>query len=274
MTAQRELAELFLSLHEPGRPLIMPNAWDEGSAKLFESIGFRALATTSSGFAATRGRLDGDISRDEAVDHTAAMSAATDLPVSADLENGFADDPEGVARTIELAIGTGAAGGSIEDSTRDADTPIYEFDLAVARVAAAATAAHSGDASFVLTARAENHLYGRVDLDDTIARLKAFEDAGADVVFAPGWIEPDDVKRIVDAVTVPVSVLVRPGGPTVGELASVGVARISTGGALGFLALGAAGDAARELLEHGTVGFLDRARSGARQARDAFRGSG
>jgi 2-methylisocitrate lyase-like PEP mutase family enzyme len=274
MTTQRELAELFLSLHEPGRPLIMPNAWDEGSAKLFESIGFRALATTSSGFAATRGRLDGDISRDEAVDHTAAMSAATDLPVSADLENGFADDPEGVARTIELAIGAGAAGGSIEDSTRDADAPIYDFDLAVARVAAAAAAAHSGDASFVLTARAENHLYGRVDLDDTIARLKAFEDAGADVVFAPGWIEPDDVKRIVDAVAVPVSVLVRPGGPTVGELASVGVARISTGGALGFLALGAAGDAARELLEHGTVGFLDRARSGARQARDAFRGSG
>jgi 2-methylisocitrate lyase-like PEP mutase family enzyme len=252
----------------------MPNAWDEGSAKLFRSIGFRALATTSSGFAATRGRLDGDISRDESVGHTSAMSAATDLPVSADLENGFADDAEGVARTIELAIEAGAAGGSIEDSTRDADDPIYDFDLAVARVAAAATAAHSGDASFVLTARAENFLYGRVDLDDTIARLKAFENAGADVLFAPGWIQLDDVKRIVDAVAVPVSVLVRPGGPTVGQLASVGVARISTGGALGFLAFGAAGDAARELLEQGTVGFLDRARTGAKQARDAFQGSG
>ena len=186
--------------------------------------------------------------------------------MSADLENGFADDPEGVTRTIELAMQAGAAGGSIEDATRDADTPIYDFDLAVARVAAAATAAHSGDAPFVLTARAENHLYGRVDLDDTIARLKAFENAGADVVFAPGWIELDDVKRIVDAVTVPVSVLVRPGGPTIGELASVGVARISTGGALAFLALGAAGDAAHELLEQGTVGFLDRARTGAKEA--------
>jgi len=269
-----EKAELFRSLHVPGRPLVMPNAWDEGSAKLFASMGFLALATTSSAFAATRGRLDGEMSQAEMLAHVDAMVLATEVPVSADLEHGFAHDPAGVARTIERAMAVGAAGGSIEDSTGDAAAPIFDLDAAVARVAAAAGAAHRDGASFVLTARAENFLYGRADLDDTIARLQAYEQVGADVLFAPGWIELEDVKRIVDAVDAPVNVLLRPGGPSVGELASVGAARISTGGALGFLALGAAADAAQELLEHGTTGFLSDARAGAQRARSAFRTEG
>jgi 2-methylisocitrate lyase-like PEP mutase family enzyme len=250
----------------------MPNAWDVGSARLFASLGFQAVATTSSAFAATQGRLDGGATRDETLSHAEVMVDATALPVSADLEHGFADDPAGVAETIARAVATGLAGGSIEDSTGDPGLPIFDFDLAVARVEAAVRAAHDGSSGihFVLTARAENKLHGRGDLDDTVARLRAFGAAGADVVFAPGWIELDDVKQIVDSVDVPVNVLVRPGGPTVAELASVGVARISTGGALGFLALGAAADAARELLERGTVGFLVPAAAGAQQVRAAF----
>jgi 2-methylisocitrate lyase-like PEP mutase family enzyme len=251
----------------------MPNVWDAGSAKLLASIGCEALATTSSAFAATLGRLDGDVTRDEVLAHCRAIVDATDLPVSADLENGFAATVDEVTRTYELARSTGLAGGSIEDSTGNPDDPIFPFDMAVERVAAAAEAAHTGGdgTQFVLTARAENALYGSPDLDDTIARLQAYRGAGADVVFAPGWIELNDVKAIVDAVDVPVSVLVRPGGPTVPELASVGTARISTGGALGFLALGAAADAARELLENGTVSFLDRARAGAIETRAALK---
>ena len=176
----------FLDLHRPGHPLLLPNPWDAGSARILAALGFQALATTSSGFAATLGRPDGSVTRDEALDHAAAVVAAVDVPVSADLENGFADDPSGVADTVTRARATGLAGCSIEDSTGRDDDPIYHAALAAERVAAAVQAA--GD-DFVITARAENHLHGRDDLADTIARLQSFQDAGAHVLYAPGVID-------------------------------------------------------------------------------------
>lgn len=266
MSTRIEKAQRFAALHQPGTPLVMANVWDAGSAKIAATLGFAALATTSSGFAATLGRLDGSVTREEALAHAAVLVAATDLPVSADLENGFADDPAGVAATIRGAIDAGLAGGSIEDFTGDAADPIYPFDAAVARVAAAAEAAEG----FVLTARCENLLHGRDDLDDTIARLQAYERAGADVLFAPGLRDPADIRRIVGAVGLPVNVLVGPGRPTVAELAELGVARTSVGGAFAFAALGAFVEAATELREHGTYGALSRAGTGGRAAREAF----
>ena len=263
-------AERFLALHHGDAPLLLANAWDAGSARLLASLGFSALATTSSGFAATLGRLDGSVTLDEALEHSAVVASAVDLPVSADLENGFADSPAGVAETIRLAVATGLAGGSIEDFTGRADDPIYEAGLAAERVAAAAEAAHAGG-GFVLTARAENHLHDRSDLDDTIARLQSFQEAGADVVYAPGVYTLEDVRRLVDSVDVPVNVLARPGGPTVAELASVGVARISVGGAFAFAAFGAVVEAARELQDQGTYGFWERAGVGSKAAKSAFR---
>jgi 2-methylisocitrate lyase-like PEP mutase family enzyme len=184
MTSQSEKAARFLELHRPGNPLLLPNPWDQGSARLLASLGFQALATTSSGFAATLGRLDGAVSRDEALAHAAAVVAATELPVSADLENGFADDPAIVALTVVLAVETGLAGCSLEDFTGNEDEPIYDIGLAVERVAAAAEAAHAGPVRLVLTARAENYLYERPDLADTITRLQAYQAAGADVLYA------------------------------------------------------------------------------------------
>ncbi len=270
MTAQAEQSARFLALHRPGEPLLMANVWDVGSAKVVASLGFEALATTSSGFAAALGRLDGSVTREEALAHSAVIVAATDLPVSADLENCFADDPTGVAQTIRGAIDAGLAGGSVEDFTGDQDDPIYPFDDAVARVAAAADAAHDGGVHFVLTARCENLLHGRDDLDDTIARLQAYERAGADVLFAPGLRASEDIKRVLEAVTLPVSVLVGPGRPTVAELASLGVARTSIGGAFAFVALGALVEAATELRDEGTYGSLQRAATGIRAAREAF----
>lgn len=261
----------FLDLHggDDG-PLLLPNPWDAGSARLLESLGFRALATTSSGFAATLGRLDYGVTRDEALGHAAAIVAATGLPVSADLENGFADDPAEVAETVRLARDTGLAGCSIEDATGRDDGPIYCLEHAVARVAAAAEAAHAGGARFVLTARAENHLHGRDDLADTIARLRAYADAGADCVYAPGLRRIEDIREVVAAVDVPVNVLAFPGAPPVAELAEAGVRRVSVGGAFAFTALGAVVEAARELLDDGTYGFLERARTGGRAAHRAF----
>jgi len=267
---QARSAERFLELHRPGRPLLMPNAWDAGSAVLLASLGFEALATTSSGFAATLGRLDGGVTREEAIAHSAALVAATEVPVSADLENGFADDPAGVAETIRLAVAAGLAGCSVEDySGRDED-PIYEPGLATERVAAAVRAAHDGPVRLVLTARAENHIRGRDDLDDTIARLRAYEEAGADVLFAPGLRRIEDIRAVVKAVGAPVSVLALPGAPPVAELAAAGVARVSVGGAFAFAALGAAVEAANELRERGTYGFWERAGEGAKAARRAF----
>jgi 2-methylisocitrate lyase-like PEP mutase family enzyme len=269
---QTEKAERFLALHTAATPLLLPNPWDAGSAKLLTSLGFEALATTSSGFAATLGRLDGSVSRDEALGHAATIVGATDLPVSADFENGFADEPAGVAQTVELAVGSGLAGCSIEDFTGGSDAPFYDAALARDRVAAAAEAAHRGPVHLVLTARAENFVRGRRDLADTIARLQAFQEAGADVLFAPGVTRPEDIRDLVASVDRPVNVLALPGTPSVAELATLGVSRISVGGAFAFAALGAAAEAARELRDEGTYGYWKQARSGSDAARSAFAG--
>jgi 2-methylisocitrate lyase-like PEP mutase family enzyme len=269
---QTDKANRFIELHRRGDPLLMPNAWDLGSAAVLASLGFEALATTSSGHAATLGRRDGAVARDEAVAHASALARGSDLPVSADLENAFADDPAGVAETIGLAVGAGLAGCSVEDYSGGEDARIYDLDLARERVAAAAEAAHAGPVKLVLTARAENLIRGRDDLTDTIARLQSYEEAGADVLFAPGLKTPEDIRRVVESVERPVSVLAVSGAPTVAELASLGVARISVGGAFAFAALAALCDAAEELRTKGTYGYLERSAAGAKAARRAFAG--
>jgi 2-methylisocitrate lyase-like PEP mutase family enzyme len=270
MRAQSEKASVFLGLHHRDEPLLMPNPWDLGSAKLLESLGFAALATTSSGFAATLGRPDGGVSRDEAIAHSAAMAACTELPVSADLENCFADDPSGVAETVRMAVGAGLAGCSIEDFTGRPDDPIYDRSLAVERVAAAAEVAHRGPVHLVLTARAENYLHGRPYLADTIARLQDYAGAGADVVFAPGVRKLDELAELVRAVGKPVNALPNPGIATVADLAAIGVARISVGGAFAWVALNAAARAATELRDHGLFGYLDDAAQGRAAGTAAF----
>jgi 2-methylisocitrate lyase-like PEP mutase family enzyme len=261
-------AASFLALHVPGTPLLMPNAWDLGSAKVLAAAGFHALATTSSAFAATLGRLDGGVTRDEVLAHATAMSAAVSVPVSADFENGFADDPTGVAENVRRATQTGLAGCSIEDYADEIG--IYDRALAVERVAAAAEAAHVGPETLVLTARAENHIRGRDDIADTIARLQAYRAAGADVLFAPGLTKIDDVRAIVSALDAPVNVLAGAATPPVAALADAGVARISVGGSFLWTALGAVLAAARELMEEGTYGYWETARPGLQAARAAF----
>jgi 2-methylisocitrate lyase-like PEP mutase family enzyme len=268
--AQGDKAARFLALHGGRAPLLMPNPWDAGSAKLLASLGFDALATTSSGFAATLGRLDGSVDREEALAHAASIVAATELPVSADLENCFADDPAAVATTVRLALDTGLAGCSVEDFGRRPDAHIYDAGLAAERVAAAAEAAHAGPVHLVLTARAENHIRGHPDLADTIARLQAYQEAGADVLFAPGVIDLDEVRQLVASVDRPVNVLPGPGAPTVAELGEAGVRRISVGGAFAFAALAGVVEAARELRDQGTYGFRERSRVGLTAARQAF----
>jgi 2-methylisocitrate lyase-like PEP mutase family enzyme len=258
----------FLDLHVPGRPLLMPNPWDAGSARVLADLGFAALATTSSGFAATLGRFDMSVSRDEAIAAAGAVAAVVDVPVSADLENGFADDPDGVAETVRRAKAAGLAGCSIEDATGRADDPIYDAGLAAERVAAAVAAAGEG---FVITARAENLLWGRPDLDDTIRRLQLFQEAGAHVLYAPGLAGAGPVRAVVSSVDRPVNVLATAAAPTVPELAELGVARVSVGGAFAFAALGALVEAGRELLDAGTYGFLDRTRRGRAAIETAFR---
>lgn len=272
MAPAGQLSDRFLALHRPGAPLLMPNAWDAGSARVLASLGFEALATTSSGFAATLGRPDGGVTREEALAHATAIAAATELPVSADLENGFGDTPEVVAGTVALARGTGLAGCSIEDWSGAGERRVYDRDLAVARVAAAAEAAHAGPQRLVLTARAENHIRGIDDLDDTIGRLQAYAEAGADVLFAPGLRTLEQIRAVVEAVPRPVNVLMLAGCPPVPELAATGVARVSVGGALAFAALGTAAEAARELREHGTAGYLERTAAGVAAARAALGG--
>ena len=270
MNDRGDAAEKFLELHRGERPLLMPNPWDAGSAKLLESLGFQALATTSSGFAATLGRLDGSVTREEALAHAATLVAATPLPVSADLENGFADEPEGVEQTVRLAIDARLAGCSIEDFTGRADDPFYAPEVAAERIAAAAEAAHGGPGRIVLTARSENYIHGRRDLADTIARLQAFQEAGADVLYAPGVRSTDDIRSIVESVDLPVNVLAVPGAPPVFELAALGVSRVSVGGGFAFVAAGALVAAGRELLENGTYGFWDTAGTGYQATHDAF----
>jgi 2-methylisocitrate lyase-like PEP mutase family enzyme len=270
MTTQAELAQQFLALHHGSEPLLLPNPWDAGSAKLLESIGFAALATTSAGFAGTLGRLDGGITRDEALAHTRTIAAATNLPVSADLENCFAHEPAGVAETIELAIGTGLVGGSVEDYSGNADNSIYDAGLAVERVAAAVEAAHRGPVHFVLTARAENYLRGNRDFDDTLARLLAFQAAGADVLYAPGLNDTDEIRRLVEAVDLPVNVLALPGTVPVAELAAIGVKRVSVGSGFSNVVAGALVDAGRELLDRGTYDYWATGMTGMTAIHQAF----
>jgi 2-methylisocitrate lyase-like PEP mutase family enzyme len=273
VSEQAERAERFLALHQGERPLLLPNPWDRGSARLFVSLGFEALATTSSGSAATLGLLDGAATREQAIACAAAIVEATDLPVSADLENGFADDPAGVAETIRLALAAGLSGASIEDYSGRDEEPIYAIEAAAERVAAAAEVAHGGPVRLVLTARAENHLHGVTDLASTIARLRAYQQAGADVLYAPGVARLEDIRQIVDSVDLPVNVLARPGVPSVAELAEVGVRRISVGGAFAFAGLGAVTEAAQELLQKGTYGYLAQSNVGLKAARVAFSAS-
>ena len=243
-------SQRFLELHRPGQPLLLPNPWDQGSARILASLGFQALATTSSGFAATLGRRDGSVTLDEALLHAEAIVSATDLPVSADLENCFADSADGVAHTVRLAAETGLAGCSIEDFSGSA---LYSRAEATDRVAAAAAAARDG--GLVLTARAENHLRGNPDLADTIARLQAYQEAGAHVLYAPGLTRIGDIRTLVSEVDRPVNVLAMPGAPPVAELAEAGVSRVSVGGAFAVAALSALVSAATELRDQGTYGF-------------------
>ncbi len=253
--AQIDRRERFRALHRQGL-FVMPNAWDIGSARLLASIGFEAIATTSSGHAASLGRADQDVSRDELLSHVEALAAAVDVPLSVDAERCFADEPAGVARTVELIAAAGAAGCSIEDyepSTRSID----DIGVATERVAAASETARKH--GLVLTARAENHLYGVDDLADTIERLLAYRTAGAEVVYAPGLVEPDQIERVVKAVDAPVNVLAMRGCPSVAELEALGVRRVSTGGGLARVAYGALIAAGRELKATGTYGYLDSA---------------
>ncbi len=262
-------ASRFLELHHQERPLLLANAWDVGSAKLLASLGCQALATTSSGYAASLGRLDYGVTRDEALAHAAALVAATDVPVSADLEECFAIDLAGVAETVRRARDAGLAGCSIEDWD-PREQRLYDIGEAAERVAVAAAAAHDGDVRLVLTARAENHLRGNPDVRDTIARLQAYEQAGADVLYAPALDRPEDLRELLAAVELPVNVLARAGTPPLSELAQLGVKRVSVGGGLAFAAYGAAVKVATELLEQGTYGFTELSGAGAKAARAAF----
>jgi 2-methylisocitrate lyase-like PEP mutase family enzyme len=267
-------AARFRELHRPGDPLLMPNPWDIGSAVLLGSLGYEALATTSSGFAATLGRSDGSVTRDEALTHAAAIVAATDRPVSADLENCFADDPEGVAETARGAVAAGLAGFSVEDYSGRATDGIYDLEPAVERVRAAVEVAHAAPGGpLVVTARYEGFLHGRDDVGEAIARLQAYHEAGADVLFAPGPVDPNTVSAIIAAVDRPVNLLVRKGAPPVSELAKLGVSRISVGGAFAFAAIGELVAAARELREQGTYDYLERMAEGVKAVRAAFSSS-
>jgi 2-methylisocitrate lyase-like PEP mutase family enzyme len=242
----------FRALHA-GEPFIIPNPWDAGSARVFEALGFSALATTSSGFAFTLGRLDGSVTLAEMIDHTRALAQATSLPISVDLENGYGPNPGDAALAITLAAGAGAVGGSIEDY--DPDGHIYEHDHAVERVAAASEAAGRVGFPFTLTARAENHIRGNPDLDDTIARLQAYERAGADVLYAPGLRNADEIRAVCGAISKPVNVLARAGLP-MSEIVDAGAQRVSVGGALAWVAVGAMAAAAEQMLRLGDFSSL------------------
>ncbi len=259
----------LLALHHGDFPLVVPNPWNAGSARLLQWLGFSALATTSSGFASTLGRLDGAVNLAETLAECGRIVDAVDVPVTADLVNGFADDPAAVAETIAGAIGVGLAGGSVEDFTGDENAPIYDLGFAVERVAAAAQAARAGERKLVLTARAENFLHGRPDLSDTISRLQAFQEAGADVLYAPGLVSSADIQAVVSSVDRPVNVLLLAAGPSIAELAELGVARISVGGSLAYATFGALADAGRDLLS-GSPKFWELAAQGRESARASF----
>jgi 2-methylisocitrate lyase-like PEP mutase family enzyme len=271
MATPQEKAATFLTLHRGSSPLLIPNPWDIGSARILAHLGFAALATTSGGFAGSQGRPDGSVTREEAIAHARSIAEAVDIPVSADLENCFADDPEGAARTVSMAVEAGLAGCSIEDYTRNSDSPIYELAGAKDRVAAAAEAAHATNHHLVLTARAENYIRGNPDLSDTITRLQAYQEAGADVLYAPLVKSIGDIRTLVKSVDRPVNVLAGPGVPPVEQLAEAGVARISVGSAFAAVAWGALAEAAVELQNSGTYRFWDLATEGSQVARAAFR---
>ncbi len=257
---QAQKGHAFRALHARDRAFIIPNPWDAGTARLLTNLGFEALATSSAGYAFSAGKRDGTIGREETMSHASAIVAATDLPVSADLENGFGDAAEAVAETMKLAGQSGLAGGSIEDVSR-LDHNVYEIEHAIERVRAAAEAAHSFEFPFILTARAENYLIGRPDLKDTIKRLQAYQEAGADVLYAPGLSRKDDIATVVKSVDRPVNVLMGMQGSQLSliELSALGVKRISVGSALSRAALGAFLRAAHEMQEHGTFNFAKEA---------------
>lgn len=256
-----EKARVFQALHQREGAFVIPNPWDAGTARILTALGFEALTTTSAGLAFTLGRCDAEaaISRDETLANARAIVEATELPVAADLENGFGDTPETVAETIRLAAEIGLVGGSIEDASGDQARPIYDFQHAVERVAAAVEAARSLPFPFTLVARAENFLHGRPDLDDTIRRLQAFEAAGADVLFAPGLPDAETIRTVCSAVSKPVNVVMGPKGYafSVTQLAELGVRRISLGSTLSRAALTGFINAVREIQAHGTFSYVD-----------------
>ncbi len=258
--SQSDKASRFRVLHQGPRAFVIANPWDAGSARILAGLGFQALATSSGAAAGTLGRRDGKVSREEALAQARSICAATDLPVSADLEKGFGDAPEAVAETIRLAAQTGLVGGSIEDATGDKDRPLYDFNQAVERVAAAAEAARTLPFGFVLTARAENFLRGKPDLDDTIRRLQAFENAGADVLFAPGLPDLAAIRQVCKSVSKPVNFMagIRGRSFTVAELEDAGVRRISLATSLYRAAMSGLIEAAKEVKEKGSFGYLER----------------
>lgn len=259
--SQRDKGERFRALHEGPDTFVIANAWDAGSARVLAGLGFPALATSSGASAGVLGRLDGQVSREEALAHARAIVAATDLPVSADLEKGFGDEPAVVAETIRLAAEVGLVGCSIEDATGDRGRPLYDVGQAVARIAAAVEAARTLPLPFVLTARTENFLRGNPDLDDTIRRLQAFEKAGADVLMAPGLPDLDAVRAVCGALSRPFNFMagIRGKSFTLRELVAAGVKRVSLATSLYRAAMGALLAAAREVREHGTFGYVDQA---------------
>lgn len=259
MLTQSEKGILFRALHQRDRAFIIPNPWDVGTARVLAHLGFEALATTSAGYAFSIGQRDNTVGRDKMIAHVGDIAAATDLPVSADLENGFGDDPETVAETIRLGAAAGLVGGSIEDSNARRNDPIYELERAAERVRAAAEAAHALPFPFTLTARAENYLFGRRDLNDTIKRLQAYQEAGADVLYAPGLASKDDIAAVVSSLDRPVNVLMGLAGVrlSLGELSEIGVKRISVGSVLSRVALSSLIRAAEEMRDHGTFTFGD-----------------
>lgn len=249
---QQQKAAAFRSLHE-GEAFVIPNPWDAGSARVLEALGFEALATTSSGFAFTLGRPDGGITLDELVEHVRLVDGATSLPLSVDLENGFGSDPEDAARAVARAAEAGAVGGSIEDY--GAEDGIYPLGHAVERIEAARRAAEGLNFPFTLTARAENHIRGNPNLDDTIARLQAYEQAGADVLFAPGLRDAEEIRVVCEAVDRPVNVLARP-GLSVAEIIGAGAQRISVGGSLAWAAVEAMAETAEQIRDAGDLDGL------------------
>jgi 2-methylisocitrate lyase-like PEP mutase family enzyme len=252
MTEQQSKATDFRALHA-GDPFVMPNPWDAGSARVFEALGFKALATTSSGFAFTLGRRDGEVTLDEVVEHARALDAATALPLSVDLENGYGPAPEDAARAVAAAAAAGAVGGSIEDW--DAESGLYAVDHAAERIAAAREAADAAGFPFTLTARAENHIRGNPDLEDTIARLQAYERAGADVVYAPGLRDGAEIRAVAEATSKPLNVLAHR-GLTMAEIVEAGGQRVSVGGALAWVAAGAMANAAVAIRDGGSFAAL------------------